>query len=65
MIGKFLEIFWPRLEGEPSVYTNFLKEESDVPEQNLDQSVEFTKFMYEKQKERVSIIESKSSIYLA
>lgn len=61
---KIIELIWPSLEGEPSVYNDFLENENNISDENLDQSVEFAKFMYEKQKERVSTIESKSSIYL-
>ena len=61
---KIIELIWPSLEGEPSVYKNFLEDENNISDENLDQSVEFAKFMYEKQKERVSTIESKSSIFL-
>lgn len=64
MLGKIREILWPRLEGEPSVYNSFLCEDIEIEEENLDSSVEFAKIMYEKQKDRVSSVESKSSIYL-
>ena len=64
MLGKIKEIVWPRLEGEPSVYDNFLPEDTEISEENLDSSVELAKLMYEKQKDRVSTVESKSSIYL-
>ncbi|WP_051258274.1 hypothetical protein [Teredinibacter turnerae] len=61
---NIFEIVWPRLEGEPSIYEGYLPEDTDISDGNIDVSVEMAKLMYEKQKDRVSTIESKSSIYL-
>ncbi|MDF0750155.1 hypothetical protein NLU14_07905 [Marinobacter sp. 71-i] len=64
MIGQIIESIWPRLEGSPVAYDDFLDNDTEIPEENLEKSIEFAILMYEKQKERVSTIESKSSIYL-
>lgn len=64
MLKKLIEIVWPRLEGEPSSYSDFLGPDFSIPDENIDRSIEFGILMYEKQKERIATIESKSSIYL-
>ncbi len=61
---KLVNFFWPRLEGEPSRYTNFLAKNAAVDKNNLDDTLEFAKLMYQQEKERVSTIESKSMIYV-
>lgn len=63
-MGIIRELIWPRLEGEPPTYDNFLPENTDISDGNIDVSVEMAKLMFEKQRERVSTVESKSSIFL-
>lgn len=64
MFGIIFEMIWPRLQGEVPVYSNFLDEEHEIFDERSDESINFALFMYEKQKERISSIESKSSIYI-
>jgi hypothetical protein len=64
MIAKLIEFVWPRLEGKPHVYNNFLDADTNIPDENIETSVELGILMYEKQMDRIATIESKSSIYL-
>jgi len=64
MLKKLIEFVWPSLEGDAPTYNNFLDEETEIGDENLDASVDFAKFMYDKQGDRISTIESKSSIYI-
>lgn len=61
---KILEIIWPRLEGEPSGYQDFLPEGFEVDDDKLDDAVGLSQQMYQYQKERVSTIEAKSVVYV-
>lgn len=61
---KILEIIWPRLEGDPSEYQDFLPEGFEVDNDKLDDAVDLSQQMYQYQKERVSTIEAKSIVYV-
>lgn len=63
-VKKLINIVWPNLEGDASIYDKFLDNETEIGEGNIDASVNYAIFMYENQKARISTIESKSSIYL-
>lgn len=64
MIKNILELIWPRLEGEAPVYDGFIKDDVTLSHDCLETSLEFAKLMYSSQRERISVIESKSSINL-
>tara|TARA_R110001583_G_scaffold42556_14_gene135424 strand:- start:3670 stop:4380 length:711 start_codon:yes stop_codon:yes gene_type:complete len=64
MIAKLIEFVWPRLEGKPSVYNDFLNADTNISDENIETSIELGILMYEKQRDRIATIESKSSIYL-
>lgn len=64
MIANLIEFVWPRLEGDPPVYNGFLSADTNISDENQESSIELGILMYQKQRDRIATIESKSSIYL-
>lgn len=61
---KIIEVVWPRMEGNPSKYDNFLAEDCLINESNYEDALVFAKLMYQQEQDRISVIESKSMVYV-